>query len=391
MDENKALAEDMDKFLNEMPYRGKAYQQLITDKDGNAQWEDRLAYNETIEVSWDGDTTGRVSFTEPQMGTYYKISDLTPGKEEIIGGTVKLSSNYDPVVITQDKIYALGEEVYATGGNGSIIVSFVDNLEVDGVIIPERGTYVWYDGDAYANSLIYGKEKKLAYDYMPEGYPGKEIKPFILMKEQEISFSGNEKGSMDTGLLDVLDIKSGEKLTIIWDGISYDETVRKASLWDSGSGSDIVRESLVFGNLGLIKPYTDMTDCPFVYEALSSGQGRWTTSDTRVTHTIKVICYRPAYTPMDMNFLPNLNIILAGERVIGGKRIMNCNFTYDQIRKWIENDLPIIAIYKKSKSNNFLITNYQLDVGSISLCTAGDSPYAFVYNSDGTLENVTPA
>ena len=260
MDENKTLAEDMDKFLNEMPYRGKAYQQLITDKDGKAHWEDRLAYDDQIEISWDGDITGRVSFTSPQMHIYYKISDLTPGKEEIIGGTVKFSSNYNPVVITQDITHSFGEGVYATGGDGAIIVSFVDNLDMGGIIIPEKGTYVWYrEADeviVYAKSLTYGKIKQL-----------------------------------------------------------------------------------------------------------------------------------------DEKFLPNLNIIFTGERRVGERRVMNCNFTYDQIREWIENDLPIIAIYKQSKLNRFLITNYELDVGgavSIIFRTAGDSPYVFEYNSDGTLENCTP-
>ena len=163
MDENKVLAEDLDKFSNEMSYRGKAYQQLVTDKDGNAQWEDQLACDSRIEISWDGDTTGRVSFTDSLMHIYYKISDLTPGKEEIIGGTVKFSSNYNPVVITQDNTYSLGEEIYAAGGDGVIIVSFVDNLDIGGIIIPERGTYVWYDEAdeviVYAKSLTYGKIK----------------------------------------------------------------------------------------------------------------------------------------------------------------------------------------------------------------------------------------
>lgn len=173
MDESKALAEDMDKFSNEMSYRGKAHQQLVTDKDGKAQWEDQLAYDGRIEISWDGDTTDRVSFTDSWQRIYYKISDLTPTKEEIIGGVIKFGSNHDPVVITQNGILDLEEEWYATGADGEIIVSFVDNfkIESDGTIIPERGTYVYYDEadevKGYIKSLTYGKIKQLDEKFLP--------------------------------------------------------------------------------------------------------------------------------------------------------------------------------------------------------------------------------
>lgn len=167
MSKNKVLG-----LEDNLSYRGAPHQQLITDKDGNAQWEDQLAYDGRTEISWDGDTTGRVSFTGLHKRIYYKISDLTPTKEEIIGGVVKFGSNHDPVVITQNKIHGLGEELYATGADVEIIVSFVDNFEVyDGTIIPERGTYVWYnEADqviGYAKSLTYGKIKQLDGKFLP--------------------------------------------------------------------------------------------------------------------------------------------------------------------------------------------------------------------------------
>lgn len=256
MDENKVLAEDLDKFSNEMSYRGKAYQQLVTDKDGKAQWKDQLAYDSQIEISWDGDTTGRISFTDPLMHIYYKISDLTPGKEEIIGGTVKFSSNYDPVVITQDITHSLGEEVYATGGDGAIIVSFVDNFDIGGIIIPERGTYVRYDEHdeviVYAKSLTYGKIKQLNEKFLP--------------------------------------------------------------------------------------------------------------------------------------ILPNFNVIFT-DRLEGP---MSCNFTYDQIREWIENDLPIVAIYRYSGSaQRDIIISYEIGKDYIAFFTKVDQSDGFEYHSDGTFSELT--
>lgn len=384
MDKNKVLAEDMDKFPNEMSYRGKAHQQLVTDKDGKAHWKDQLAYSELTEISWDGDTTDRVN-----AASLYKVSDLTPNKEDVIGGTYKYGSEI--VTITQDRMIESSNDGFLIFSHKAeqpvILISFIDNLDINGYLFPEKGIYMYSDEYSYINSLTYGHISRFAYDYMPEGYPKKEITPFTLMKEQEISFSDNGKGSMDTGLLDVLDIKEGEKVTVIWDGISYEETVREASLWDIESG--IGRESLIFGNLGLIKPYTDITDCPFVYEALSSGQGRWTTSDTSVTHTIKIICDRPVYTPMDINFLPkNFNVIFT-DRLEGP---MSCNFTYNQIREWIENDLPIVAIYRYSgDAGRDIIISYEIGEDYITFFTKADKSDGFKYHSDGTFGEFTPA
>ena len=166
------MDENIGRLQDDIFYRGKAYQQLVINRDGKAQWEDQLAYDGRIEISWDGNTTGRVSFTDPDRRIYYKISDLTPTKEEIIGGTVKFGSNHDPVVITKDDIHSLGKELYATGVDGGIIVSFIDNFKVyDGTIIPERGIYVWYDEAdeviGYAKSLTYGKIKQLDEKFLP--------------------------------------------------------------------------------------------------------------------------------------------------------------------------------------------------------------------------------
>ena len=251
------MDENIDRLQDDIFYRGKAYQQLVINRDGKAQWEDRLAYDGRIEISWDGDTTGRVSFTSPDKRIYYKISDLTPTKEEIIGGVVKFGSNHDPVVITQNKIHGLGEELYSIGAAGEIIVSFVDNLEIeiDGTIIPERGTYVWYDEadqvTGYAKSLTYGKIKQL-----------------------------------------------------------------------------------------------------------------------------------------DTKFLPNLNIIFT-DRLEGP---MSCNFTYNQIREWIENDLPIVAIYRYSGSaQREIIISYEIGEDYITFFTKVDTSDGFKYNSDGTFSELTPS
>lgn len=147
-----------------LSYHGAPYQQLVTDKDGKAHWEDQLAYDDRIEISWDGDTTGR-AFIDDQIGHIsYKVSDLTPTKEEIIGGTFISYQSAKRVTITQDVIQEQGNCFLV---DDEIIVIPIDNFESDGFIVPEKGIYMRHDGDAYTHSLTYGKIKQLDGKFLP--------------------------------------------------------------------------------------------------------------------------------------------------------------------------------------------------------------------------------
>ena len=84
-----------------------------------------------------------------------------------------------------------------------------------------------------------------------------------------------------------LDIKLGDKLTVVWDGVSYDVAVKD------------VEGFVGFGNLAIIDPSLEATDSPFAY-----GNQLWFTTDTATTHTIKVMHQQATYTPMDANFIP---------------------------------------------------------------------------------------
>ena len=88
--------------------------------------------------------------------------------------------------------------------------------------------------------------------------------------------------------LGVNPIKIGDKLTVVWDGVSYDVIVK-----------DVEGGTLGFGNLSMGGPSLEATDDPFLYT-----YGLWVTTDTATTHTIKVIGQQAIYTPMDANFVP---------------------------------------------------------------------------------------
>ena len=131
--------------------------------------------------------------------------------------------------------------------------------------------------------------KPLTYDYMPEGYPKKE-EYVTLMEEQEVAFS--DMGSGDFAAISpvALEINKGDKLTVVWDGVSYDVVVKGevGGFW--------------FGNQAISDPYFEATDEPFLYWGSYSF---WYSADTAASHTIKVMRQQVTYTPIDVNFIPN--------------------------------------------------------------------------------------
>ena len=133
----------------------------------------------------------------------------------------------------------------------------------------------------------------LTYDYMPEGYPSKSMGLVTLMEEQEVAFSDIGGGQMMAQSpvkleLGANPIKLGDKLTVVWDGVSYDVIVK-------GAGEGI----LAFGNLSMSDPSLEATDDPFIYM-----YGLWGTSDTATSHAIGVAGPQAVYTTMDANFVP---------------------------------------------------------------------------------------
>ena len=151
-------------------------------------------------------------------------------------------------------------------------------------------------------------QKPLTYDYMPEGYPSKDIELVTLMEEQEVAFTEVE-GIYGAESPVALAIETEDKLTVLWDGVSYDVVVQEIVV--GPSASDV---SLVFGNLGLMGE-GETTDYPFLYVDHGNSSHRWGTADTASSHTIKVMRQQVTYTPIDANFIPN-TIQRVGDDVI---------------------------------------------------------------------------
>ena len=219
--------------------------------------------------------------------------------------------------------------------------------------------------------------KPLTYDYMPEGYPSKSGWAVTLMEEQEVAFSENFGLMVAKSPVD-LDIKPGDKLTVVWDGVSYDVTVKAL---DTGSP-----EAIAFGNLGLTGTGAQ-EDYPFCC-AIMDSMAQWATSDTATSHTIKVMRQQETITPMSTDFIPkNFNVVFIAET---GVIPTSCNATYDELRGWVENNIPILSIYRRIDINYAeIIANIHLNSGSLALKTATNN--GFIYNSDGTFSVLQPS
>ena len=139
--------------------------------------------------------------------------------------------------------------------------------------------------------------KPLTYDYMPEGYPSKSVELVTLMEEQEVAFTEVE-GIYGAESPVALAIGTEDKLTVLWDGVSYDVVVQEIVVGPSTSAV-----SLVFGNLGLMGE-GETTDYPFLYVDQGNSGRRWGTADTASSHTIKVMRQQVTITPMSTDFLP---------------------------------------------------------------------------------------
>ena len=209
-------------------------------------------------------------------------------------------------------------------------------------------------------------------NYMPEGYPSKSVQTTTLAEEAEVTFS--ESGSNMRAQTPTLDIEAGDKLTIIWDGVSYNATVKRVK-----NGSS---EILAFGNLGLVNQ-GDTEDYPFICGITDSAM-LWTTADTATSHTIGIVRQRAAYAPIDIKYIPkNLNVVFTGIKYSNKQQVpTSCNVTYDELRRLAESDVPIFAIYKFDVSGIptcTIITEYKLNKAD----SEGNTEMVFYYQQAG--------
>lgn len=123
-------------------------------------------------LTWDGNTEGRVSMA----GELYKVSDAVPTIQDFANGATFTVSNG----IEETMMAVAAEEIRdfsATEGFPLILIhDFVwipleNNIELDGMVFPEKGIYVGAFGGVYVSSLT-----------IPgyTGFPTEKINPEVL-------------------------------------------------------------------------------------------------------------------------------------------------------------------------------------------------------------------
>lgn len=149
-----------------LPEGATAYQQLVTDSEGVAKWEDKAFYEIGTSVKWDGNTDGLVNSTQ-----YYKVSDAVPTKEQCIGGHVTLVNNGSSMSgqFTEDMLRIDEENIF---GYSYFHVVKEDGTQYAGETFPKKGIYFLKLGDAmYMSELTMADYdlKPLDAKFLPEG------------------------------------------------------------------------------------------------------------------------------------------------------------------------------------------------------------------------------
>lgn len=135
--------------------------------------------------------------------------------------------------------------------------------------------------------------KPLTYDYMPDGYPMKEMGTATVMEEQVVEFVSHGDNNPSIGSLKTTFTPvEGQTYIVNWDGAEH-ECV--CSLFSG--------RYLVLGNLSIMGAGDD-TGEPFIYIYVPSVGSEFETFDTASSHTISVKKMGEIVTQMAEEFLP---------------------------------------------------------------------------------------
>lgn len=91
-----------------------------------------------FDIEWDGNTDGLTSVVASGL-TYYRVSDMVPTNDELLGGIVGRSDGGDELTVTSDVIRYKDEYVIMVAE--VVIIIQEDNATWDEVLFPQKGIY----------------------------------------------------------------------------------------------------------------------------------------------------------------------------------------------------------------------------------------------------------
>lgn len=206
-------------------------------------WQDNKLYfgfdtaKAKSEITWDGDITGRENISE----MLYKVSDLTPTKEELIGQTIEIHSEEEisNAIITEDVIQEdISLNLIAVSW---YVYIFSKDTIVDGITY-SAGVYFYNQGNAYVSKLtlpaisnenvVYNISETISIDNYYEMEKNNEIRPItiVTLRSSEVEASGQSIRSAE-----LIEQYGPNELIIEEDYFAFTDTLRQTFLQEASA------------------------------------------------------------------------------------------------------------------------------------------------------------
>ena len=222
--------------------------------------------------------------------------------------------------------------------------------------------------------------KPLTYDYMPEGYPKKD--------GWSVEWDGNIDGKINV---------TGTPLYKFSDRVLTYEEFLSAKWVDPSDSSQFImvsetrpKQQQIADNISEFNFagrsfFVVSEDNAGIDRVIFPTKGLYANVNTSPFKLIK-----ETITPMSTDFIPkNLNVVFS--RGSNSGMPDSCNVPYDVLRGWIENGVPVFAVYKLIDDHGSVsvlmnIMQFVLDIDSLSVYyqNRGSTDF-FKYNPDGTI------
>lgn len=249
--------------------------------------------DESVTIEWDGSTDGHTLIPLSGNTKGIKVSNLTPEPEELINGEIRVlraDGVTENITITADAITdyrSMGYNMLMIGEFITIVV-YEDNLNVEGLVFPEKGIYFGFNSATGAEGqyLTYGSLKKLDAKYLS----------FVSDSTETIyarTFATSNGLYSEDGLPS---LTRGELVTVEWDGAEYHCEVK------DGESSDI--EGVCIGNRYIGNKNWENTGEPF-YIVVAVGRVVIQTTDADGEHTVKIYTGSTEYVKIPKECLPD--------------------------------------------------------------------------------------
>lgn len=316
-----------------LPSGGAPYQQLVTDGEGVAKWEDRPFYEKIGEVVVIPETT---FLPENIMGSS-GISIANPKFITFIEGqtyTVIYDNNtYELIAAPDEGIVALSLE------DVNVKIAVVPGAEEVFTVLTPDG---WGVEHIIKVTTIETVITKIDSKFMPDGYPRSETKEVTFLPETSVAFEWDASGVGHTSV----PCPSG----MLEDGKTYAITVNgetytcKAVRTDDENGYDIScgKNRTAAGEDPTGEPFFILSHPNWPDELIVR-----TTNDLLPTPSIfTVVEIEETIHPLDTKYLPTIVFRSLYDPVTyEGEGEVECNRTHDQIRAMYESGYPMIIYF----------------------------------------------